>query len=488
MGPVPRGQPPARGTPAPLAPAPAPLARVPPPLALGAVAGVQAAVAGLGLLVLPAVLAWLAAHGAASPASSSAVGDPPPWHAPLRAGAGAWVLAHGGSLRIAGAGVDVVPLGITAAAVALSALAARRARAVLHSADSLRWRAATATVAAAAVASYTAVAIGVVALTTTPRVLVAVVPSVLGAAVVCALGTVPVLLRGPRVPPRSRAPRTGLAGVPATTGLALLVILAAGAVVVVAAVAVHREQVLDAHAALTAGAVGGGVLVLGQLALVPVAVVWAVAVLAGPGVAVGVGTSITTAGATVGALPALPLLAALPASGPLPGAARALLLVPVLAGVAVGVASARAHRGATAVPDTTGARDTTAARRGAQPVLPVAATAVATGVVVGVLVALASGAVGPGRMAQVGGQPVPVALAVTGEVAAGGAVVLALRAAAHRAHRARRAIDVQDAGEVPATAGTREVPAGGERRVSLRRTPPAGDPAAAPRTRPSPVR
>ena len=75
---------------------------------------------------------------------------------------------------------------------------------------------------------------------------------------------------------------------------------------------------------------------LAQLLVVPDAVVWAAAYLAGPGFAVGTATSVDPGGTVLGPLPALPLFGALPVPGANPVWLWALLAVPVLAGVVGG--------------------------------------------------------------------------------------------------------------------------------------------------------
>ena len=108
--------------------------------------------------------------------------------------------------------------------------------------------------------------------------------------------------------------------------------------------------------------------------------------LLGPGFAVGTGTLVSPTVVAVGPVPMFPLLAALPDNGPPPAWTPALLALPVvLAALGGGPRAAPPpdHRLGPGRPARAGRRR---ARRGA----------------FGVLAALAGGAVGPGRMADVG--------------------------------------------------------------------------------------
>ncbi|QAY64508.1 hypothetical protein ET495_16255 [Xylanimonas allomyrinae] len=73
-----------------------------------------------------------------------------------------------------------------------------------------------------------------------------------------------------------------------------------------------RGSADDVLTALAPGWLGGIVLAVSQLALVPNLVVWASAWIAGPGFAVGQGTTFSPRAVVDGPLPALPVLAALP--------------------------------------------------------------------------------------------------------------------------------------------------------------------------------
>jgi hypothetical protein len=166
------------------------------------------------------------------------------------------------------------------------------------------------------------------------------------------------------------------------------------------------ERVLELHRALHPGVVGGAVLTVGQLAVLPNLVVWAAAVLAGPGFALGSGTSVAPLAVTLGPLPAVPLLGALPAPGAPPTWALALLAVPVLAGAVAGMLLARRHPVPGPIP----------VRRLAVDVLGMAGVA---GLALAVLSWLSGGPAGPGLLAVTGPDPLLTGAAFAAEVALG---------------------------------------------------------------------
>ncbi len=414
-------------------------------------AGLRAAVAGLGLVLVPVLVVWLDADGAVS-APTTGTGDG--WFAPVRAGGVAWLIAHGAHLRVPTT-IDVVPLGLTALAVLLVAISGRRVGAALRARRPRPAPAVRASALGGVVLGYLVVTLVVLGLSTTPAAVVPVVPAAVGASLVALVGAVPVvlgrvglvdLLRAlalssagqgarSRVPaPWRRAGREALARgwltrAPRAALTAAGALFAAGAAVVVWALVRRGADVLALTGALEPGPVGAVVLVLVQLALLPVAAVWALAWLAGPGFAVGTGTSVTLGGAQLGALPALPVLAALE---DLPSAAPpltwALVVVPVLAGVLAGAVVLRGR--ATSVDlEAAPASVATTVRAGALAVLVVT---VLVALVVGALAAAASGGAGPGRMAVVGPAPWLTAGAVSAEVLLGAALVV-LPAARRRA-------------------------------------------------------
>jgi hypothetical protein len=207
------------------------------------------------------------------------------------------------------------------------------------------------------------------------------------------------------------------AALPAAS-VALLTLVAGGALLVGGALAGHHGQARLLVDGLDAGAGGGVVLAALCVLYVPTAAVWGLAYVVGPGFAVGAGTSVSLAGTDLGAVPAFPLLAALPQE-PGPAAAPLALLVPVLAGL---LAAVLAHRAGRVLAD------------GWRPVAEVSAVAGGlVAAVVTVLALLASGPAGPGRLVETG--PTwwllgPCAGLEVAAVMAAGLLVLRRRAAA----------------------------------------------------------
>lgn len=113
--------------------------------------------------------------------------------------------------------------------------------------------------------------------------------------------------------------------------LAVLGLFGAGMLLVLVLMLTHVPAQSALFDQLDPGIVGGLVLTLLQLALLPLLAVWALVVLLGGTVVVGTSTGISLGEVQTGVLPALPILGALPEPGDLPGAAWALMLVPALA-------------------------------------------------------------------------------------------------------------------------------------------------------------
>ncbi len=340
-------------------------------------AGIVAAVrsAGLGILAVMVVVlvAWASAADSGADATDA-----------VATALMAWLVGHHAHLAVPGGELALVPLGLTALPIALLHAATLRA----GRAAGVRGRTAVLALASSTTATYAVLATFVALLARTGEVQALPVSAFVGAAGVAALGSGTGAIRATgtwsgvsrRLHPLVRA------ALPAATG-ALAVLLAGGALVTGAALAVHRDRAALLVDGLGAG-LGGGVL-LGVLCLlyVPTAAFWGTAYVVGPGFAVGAGTTVSPFGVDLGGVPAVPLLAALPQE-PGPGWAPLVLLVPMGAGVLAGVL---AHRSGAVADD------------GWRPLAEV--SAVAGGLVaaaVAVLALLASGPGGPGRLAETG--------------------------------------------------------------------------------------
>jgi hypothetical protein len=388
---------------------------------LAALTGVWTAALSWLVVALPALLAW--ATSAQSTAS---------WGQAVRVASDVWLALHRVGLDVPGGHVALLPLGGLALPVGLTWVAGRRigrsldARHVTAAGGPLRaLRVPVASLAAGHAAVVVLVALLAHGDGVRPAVWQAAVAGLLlpvvgaGAAALRAVGAPvgPTLADALRLPERVR--RTVR---PAALTVGLLV--AVGALLVAVTLALRFGRVLTLYDALGAGAVGGAVLTLGQVALVPNLVVWALAFVAGPGFALGAGTSVTPGASDLGLLPLVPVLAAVPAPGPLPGPVAALVAVPVVVGAVVGWWALARGPVAGAVAD-----GSMGALAGVAEAL--VAVVLAT-VLLLVLVALSGGAAGPGALSAVGPSPWKVAVVLAGELGAGAA------AAAWVTHRRRR--------------------------------------------------
>jgi hypothetical protein len=393
----------------------------PPPSAVlaGGEAAVRAGAGGLLVFLVPVIAVW-----AADPSGAN-------WGNAVRVALNVWLVAHGTGIAIPGGHIGLTPLGLLAVpALTCWASALRMMRSLDPPEAGRGGRGQPARPPVAAVVAFAltyAVVAGGVSLgagTAVARALTSqafIGAAVIAAATVCLAAAayraggvragVSLLADAARVPDRTRVWLDQAV-------VALAALLLATTAVGVVAVAIAAERVLALHRALDPGVVGGSVLALGQAAVMPNVGIWVAALAAGPGFAFGSGTSITQTGTTLGALPSIPLLGALPVPGEAPSWMRALLVLPVLAG-AVGAGWVRRPSAGRAG----------SGRRFLDDVLDVAAAALFVGCGFAVLAWASGGAVGPGRLADVGPDPWLSAGAVAGEVGAGGLlVVLACRA------------------------------------------------------------
>jgi hypothetical protein len=357
----------------------------------GLLAGLQAALLSLLVVVVPAIAAFVAT-------SSAPATDGVPWTSALQAGAGIWLLAHGVPFPTAPS-VTLAPLGLTALAVFSGWASARRS-------GYATWQS-----YAAGIAAYTGVLLLVGLFCGVPLLHLGI--GVFAAVTVSGLGLGAGLLRraeAPRLatlllPVRRRLPEPVAQGIGAGA-VALFALLGTSAVLTVAWILAGRTTIAEVVSGLGLDAVGGVVLAVGELAYLPTLVIWAMSWLTGPGFAVGVDTSFTVGGATTGALPAVPILGALPAPDIAGGVLRYIPVLTVLTGL-LAVLWLRRRLAST---------------RAWDPVIAGAVSAAVAGLGAGVLSALASGGIGPGRMTEFGPAPVLVGLAV----AAGTALAMVL--------------------------------------------------------------
>jgi hypothetical protein len=166
----------------------------------------------------------------------------------------------------------------------------------------------------------------------------------------------------------------------------LVAFLLAATLAFVAALAVDFGAAVNVLSRLHTDAGDTVLLCVAIATVLPNAVVFSASYLLGPGFTVGTGTLVSPALVAIGPVPMFPLLAALPDNGPTPAWTQGLVAVPVLC-AAIGAAWAQRRQ------------PTTAWDQGA---LRGLVGGVLAAVVLGVLAVVAGGAVGPGRMADVG--------------------------------------------------------------------------------------
>ena len=355
------------------------------PLALLALAGGGAAAAGTLVVCLGiAVVGWFLtdAGGHGSPRGA------------LRVGALGWLMGHGSGVRIEGVAITAMPLGITL----LAAWAVWRLG--LRVGDSVSGHGPDADAIADGERDWT------VPLALSLFTAGYVVTAVLTATLAATATTDP---SAPRVVLWSLLLCLGVGGPAIAVGSGRAAIWAAGLPPVVPAAAHGCRRILQlwlAVAALTFAVVfvidfGTAANVLSQLhtdagdaalliavsmLVVPNAVAWSGTYLLGPGFTVGAGTLVTPNAVALGPLPMFPMLAALPDDGATPGWTAWLVALPLIVGILGSAWAQRRH-------------PTTRWEEGA---LRGCAGGVLAGIAFGLFAAVAGGAVGPGRMRDVG--------------------------------------------------------------------------------------
>ncbi|MFM1993407.1 MAG: hypothetical protein RL537_96 [Actinomycetota bacterium] len=163
-------------------------------------------------------------------------------------------------------------------------------------------------------------------------------------------------------------------------------------------------EVLRLYQALSLSFLGGLVLTLGQLALLPNLIVYGVAWISGAGFSIGAGSYVSPLASQLGPLPALPIFAVLPTGGFDRGIIFALL--PVIAAM---IATLLARK------STQKMRWEFATSFSAAAVLAVF-SALTSAAISLALAVLASGSLGPGRFSEVGINPIQVAAVIFVEV------------------------------------------------------------------------
>jgi hypothetical protein len=181
----------------------------------------------------------------------------------------------------------------------------------------------------------------------------------------------------------------------------------------------NYAQIITLYENLHSGGLGGFALTIAQIMVLPNLVIWGVAWLVGPGFAIGTGSAVSPLGTTLGPLPSIPVFGALP-QGDLAFAFIGLL-VPVLAGFLSGAAL----RGR--IVERIGPMDRLVWMLAAG-----VGMGVVGGAILGFLAWTSAGSIGPGRLQDVGPDPVVVGLWAALEI---GVAALVGLAAASRSGR-----------------------------------------------------
>lgn len=326
----------------------------------------------------------------------------------------AFLLAHGGGLVTEWGVIGLVPLGLTAlpAWLLIRAGAAVARRRGLKTLPELAEAVAAVTIVYAVLAVLLTTLASSDAASSVPlragagAAVLAAVASTIGILRVSGLGRLPIaVLPGPR---------RAVAAAVRAGGLALI---AGGAVAVAVALSVDTGRYAELSRAVAPTWTGGAGLALLGLLLMPNAVVFAASVGVGPGFSVGRGTVVGAFDVHLDTVPALPLLAALPSGGQPP---VATMLIPIVAGIAIGAILTRRLD----ADDDHGPFSTAAWA---------AACGVLCGALLGVAAYAAGGPLGSGQLATIG----PSGWMVAAYAAVELAVVAALTAGTLR-WRARR--------------------------------------------------
>lgn len=354
----------------------------------GAAAGAAAAAFSLLALVIVALAAWML-----DPSGSQE------WTQMLEVASGAWLAGLGQAPTVDGVTLSLLPLGFAVLPI-LAVIAASRWAA---DASAVARRGEAVAVALSVGVSFAVVSVLVASMSR--NLSVSPVRTALVAGLASAVLAAWVVLRRAGLLSLEALPvdvRDGLAA----AATALLGLAAAASLLLAVAVIGSFDEMTALLVELDAGV--SGLLLLAALTLgyLPLAVVWSMAYLLGPGVTVSVGTTVSPyVDPSTAALPGFPLLAALP--GQPPAGALLLPLLGVGAGALAGALLRR--RGQTGVHGS----------------FVAAGAALATGVVVAIASLLASGSLGTTTLQGLGPAPLPVSLAAAVLTAVGALAVTA---------------------------------------------------------------
>ena len=194
------------------------------------------------------------------------------------------------------------------------------------------------------------------------------------------------------------------------TAFALVGVVGAAALALAVMTLFRGGEVVALFQSARVDALGATVMTLAQLVYQPTLIVWAASWLAGPGFAVGAGTAVSPAGTQLGVVPGIPVFGLLPENSSM------WMLIVVLVPIAAGAFAGWAVRSRLVWEGT--------------PLGMMQRAAIAVGIagvsagVFGLAAVLASGSMGPGRLAEVGPSAPAFMLAMGLEVLVGAAILL----------------------------------------------------------------
>jgi hypothetical protein len=363
--------------------------------------GVLAAIGTWAVVILPALVGWLAAP-------EGSLG----WFSAVQVGTAIWFAGHGQSIGGSGVTISLTPVGLFLLFVYVTTRWGRRLIGTERARVSrLEWaRVAKFGVVPGFVIGYIGAA-AVFSLLTLGGTVTPGVAAVPGTALVpvAALGYLLVRPGEPDAPGVVRGWfRRGPAWLSSAWGIGwrgAALLFGVGLAVAVIRILVSLGEVLRIHEEYGLNVAAGAIVVLAQVLLLGNAATWALAFLAGPGFSIAVGSVISPAAAHPGLMPLVPVLAGLPDEADYPTAMYAVVLIPFLCGVVIGrwvdrelefFGNTRARLLATSV-----------------------SGAIAAGAI-GLLTALGNGSIGVERLAAVGASVPLVVGALLVEVVAGG--------------------------------------------------------------------
>ncbi|WP_244929804.1 DUF6350 family protein [Nocardioides sp. W7] len=312
----------------------------------------------------------------------------------LQVGALGWLMGHGSGITVQGTPVSVVPLGLTlVVAWTIWRLGIRVGDSVSGhgpDADAIAdgERDLTVPVAASLFAAGYAVVVAVThTLAATPATSPSLARPIVWSVLLClVVGGAAVAVGSGRAAIWAAFVPIALREAAATCRRILLGWFLVAGLVLVAALVVDLDTAVNVMSQLHTDAGDATVFTLLSLTVLPNAVAFSGAYLLGPGFAVGVGTLVSPAAVALGPLPMFPLLAALPDDGTPPVWTAYLMVLPPLVALA---ATMRSQRQAPT-------------SRWDEGIIRGLAGGVLAGLLFGLFAAMAGGAVGPGRMADVG--------------------------------------------------------------------------------------